>query len=97
MEATKINLEHKKKLQKIIVIMCEMRLCTSSSKSEIAEIHPETNIIEEKDLRKEYRRNRDPRYEDRRNRGRRILSMIHTSILLIDNLSFGNHLFRSLF
>jgi hypothetical protein len=47
----------------------------------------ETNIIEKKDGRKKYRRNTDWR----------ILSMIHTSILTIDNLPLRNDLFRSLF
>jgi hypothetical protein len=36
-------------------------LCPSSPKTEMAEIHAETNIIEKKDRRKEYRRNRDDR------------------------------------
>ncbi len=52
----------------------------------------ETNIIEKKDGRK-----RDHSYEDRRNTDGRSLSMIYTSILIIDNLPLCNDLFRSLF
>ncbi len=71
-------------------------MCTSSPKTEIAETHAETNIIEKKDSRKEYRRNIDRLYEDRRNTDWRILSMIYTSTLIIDNLVLRNDLFRSL-
>jgi len=66
-------------------------------KTEIAENQAETNIIEKKDGRKDYRRNRDHSYEDRRNTDWRILSMIYTSILIIDKLPLRNDLFRSLF
>jgi hypothetical protein len=53
----------------------------------IAETHAETNIIEKKDGRKEYRRNTDWR----------ILPMIHTSIFIINNPPLHTDIFRSLF
>ncbi len=63
----------------------------SSSKSEIAETHAETNIVEKEDRRNENHRNKDDRYKDIRNKDHRNFSMI-----FISYLCSRNHYLRSL-